>query len=495
MTTYRARLCAKFLAYTTAADDTHKPLRGFCWSPLREACNSSAAVTRTPISPSLRYSIYDGSAHAVMLGMGETFIMTFAVALGFSNTTLGLVAALPVLCATILQVLVFQRPRGRRSKKFFVVRGALVQALLWIPIFLCPVRFRLPAIGLILLLIVYHACGHMISPMWNAWMGDLVPDRTRGEYYGRRNKYRALCELSSFLIAGTILHRAASENIFVGFGIIFFVACLMRLLSSWYISRMDEPTTVHELSPRFTLIQFYRRSGRNNFGRFTLLLGAFLCATNIASPFFTAYMLRSLRFSYLELTCALSCSLIFQFLSFQNWGHIGDRFGNLRILKITAVLASMIPLLWLTTDNFFWILFFQAIAGLTWSGLNLSAINYIFDAVQRSNIARCISYYNCTANVGTAVGASIGAAVVGTVWGVADSSAQPLLLLGDPYLPLFLVSSVCRGLIAGLLIMIVREVRRIEPHTTWEALRHFIGLSLTPEFGSRFIDVFLRKKR
>lgn len=449
----------------------------------------------TPRLKSLRYSIYDGSAHAVMLGMGETFVMSFAVALGLRPLALGLVTALPVLLAATVQAFLFSRWRLPISKKKFVVAFAALQALLWIPIYFVPAFSKHKALSLIALLMLYHLTAHIISPVWNEWMGDLVNETERGQYYGRRNKYRAFFQLASFLLAGVILNFFEDVNFFFGFGLIFTASAAARLLSSFYISKMTDTSTNLKIASQFTISAFFKKSLNNNFGRFVVLVGLFLAATNIASPFFTAYQLRVLNFSYLELTLSMSMSLVFQFFCFQKWGIIGDRFGNLTVLKITTVLASVIPMLWLFTDRFALILMFQAFSGLVWSGFNLAAINYIFDAVQKQNLSKCTSFYNFSSNIGICIGASLGGLVSYCIFQFSQNSQVFSVSEAKPYFYMFFISGVLRATVGLFFVLLLKEVRKVESHNTWSAVRHFIGLSLTPEFSTRFVNIFYRNKK
>ncbi|MCB1215289.1 MAG: MFS transporter, partial [Deltaproteobacteria bacterium] len=434
---------------------------------------------RPAFSRSLNYSIYDGSAHAVMLGMGETYLVTFAIALGFSNFYIGLLASLPMLCAAFAQVLVIDRLIKVTSRRAFILRLALFQAVLWLPIFILPTNFRSPWI-LICLAVLYYSSSHLIAPLWNSWMGDLVSSKIRGAYFGKRNQYRTIVEMVAFLLAGFILHYVTDQGALWSFGIIFTVAFVARLVSAWFLAKMEEPpyqAAGHE--HYFSLKTFLKKSVGNNFGRFVLFAFSLLMVTNIASPFFTAYMLRELHFSYLELSTALACSLFFQFLSFQNWGLIGDRFGNFKVLKITGVAVGFLPLLWLTTQNFYLVLLFQALGGLFWAGFNLAAVNYIFDSVTPQKLARCVSYYNFMGNMGTFLGALLG----GLLSKVDFTLLMPTLDLfkGSTYVyyALFLCSGLLRFLVVWIFLSKFKEVKKVESHSTWSVMRHFIGLSLT----------------
>ena len=85
------------------------------------------------------------------------------------------------------------------------------------------------------------------------------------------------------------------------------------------------------------------------------------------------------------------------------WGRIADRFGNLRVLKRTALLIPLVPFLWFLT--FFmghlnstaliaYLLAVEFMSGMVWAGFNLSSATFIYDAVTKQRVAICVAYYN-----------------------------------------------------------------------------------------------------
>ena len=52
----------------------------------------------------------------------------------------------------------------------------------------------------------------------------------------------------------------------------------------------------------------------------------------------------------------------------------------------------MIPILWLFSADFYYLVIVQALTGLVWAGFNLSAANFLFDAVSPPKRARCVAY-------------------------------------------------------------------------------------------------------
>src|SRR5690606_10127805 len=46
---------------------------------------------------------------------------------------------------------------------------------------------------------------------------------------------------------------------------------------------------------------------------------------------------------------------------------------------LCSVLMPVIPVLWLFSDNYYWLLVAQLISGLAWGGFNLATANYLYD--------------------------------------------------------------------------------------------------------------------
>jgi MFS family permease len=76
----------------------------------------------------------------------------------------------------------------------------------------------------------------------------------------------------------------------------------------------------------------------------------------IASPFFAVYMLRDLQFSYAQIMANTGMSVLAQFLTLSQWGRISDAFGNRRVLAVTGLVLPLMPLLWVASPNFWYLL-------------------------------------------------------------------------------------------------------------------------------------------
>jgi len=59
---------------------------------------------------------------------------------------------------------------------------------------------------LILCVVWFYASGNLARPVWNSLMGDLVPARKRGRYFGVRTRYMSLTGFIALVAAGGVLH-------------------------------------------------------------------------------------------------------------------------------------------------------------------------------------------------------------------------------------------------------------------------------------------------
>lgn len=419
---------------------------------------------------SLKYSIIDGCAYSVMTGFGETYLSPFAIFLNAGNTIIGLLAALPQLVGTFAQLLSANLLDRTLKRKPLIIPEAIVQMFLWLPIFVLP--FLWPAQGPILLLIMvalYMGAINFTIPPWSSLMGDLVPTHKRGDYFGKRNRVTSIFVFVSMLSAGFILHLFKPVNEWLGFAIIFAVAFIARGVSSYYLAKMKEPPYQVSSHDCFTLWDFIRRSPKSNFARFVFYVALINFAVLISGPFFTVYMLRDLGFSYGQFTIINAVNMLSQVLSMRYWGRLGDRFGNKKIITVTGWLIPFVPILWLFSADFYWLLIAQVAAGVIWSGFAIGSSNYLFDAVSPPKRARCVAYSSLFTNSGMFLGAMLGGVLsnycptgfwlVG--WEINLVSSLQIL---------FLVSGLVRGVISAVFLPLIREVREVENITTWRLI-------------------------
>lgn len=412
----------------------------------------------------LRSSVRDGISHAVMLGAGESYLGAFGIFLQATTMQIGLLATLPLVFEAIAQwisALTLDRYRSRRA---IIVAWAVFQAILWMPIGLLPFLFgtgSVAAVSLICLVTLNHIASGFIHPVWSSLMGDLVPVEQRGRFFGSRNRLTGMSSFISLLLAGSMLHLFKGAGFAaLGFLAVFTAAMIARFSSAGWLHRYNDPPYHVQPEEVFSFWQFLRRSRRSNFAKFVFFFSVTNFAVSVSSPYFALYMLRDLRFTYLEFTVISCVATVFQFLTFRYWGGISDRFGNKKILNVCSWGICFVPFCWLASTNIVYICLIQVYAGVVWAGFNLAAANFIFDACSPPKRARCVAYRGIVNSIFVLGGSMVGGLTV---------KLLPTSFFLGPYhfshalLFIFLLSGVLRLAAAAFFLRIFREVRDVEP--------------------------------
>lgn len=416
------------------------------------------------IEKAKKISVVEGSAYGIMDGFGLRYITPYALALKAPNFAIGILSSLPQLIGNISQIFSL-RLMKKYSRKRIILAAVISQTFLWLPLIIIGLLsyfFKLNQNLAIILLIVSYTfltmSGSMASPAWNSWMKDLVKEKS-GSYFGNRNRIINLITVVSMLIAGIILNYFENTNIILGFLIIFSIAFLGRVYSAYLLNRQYEPAFKLEEEFYFNAIEFARKIRSNNFGRFVIFVSLISLSTSIAAPFFSVYMLKELNFSYIEFTLVTLSSVATTIMFMPFWGRRIDKVGTVKVMKITGIFLFLVPagyiltifLLKYSLPNFLLplLILTEALSGFIWAGFNLSAANFIFDAVTRQRMAICTAYYNLANAIGTFIGAIIG----GILASIDFHSAVSSLII------VFIISGLGRFILYLIMNHKIKEVR------------------------------------
>ena len=419
------------------------------------------------VRESLRSSFKDGIFAAFMAGVTDYYTAPIALFLGATVQQVGLVIALPNLLSSLSQffsVKVIYWVGGRLK---LLLRLVLSQASFILCIAVLPlleIHFRVEL--LLVFSILAAVCGGLAGPAWGSLMSDYVPANKRGQYFGWRNRMVGSVTVGSIIASGLMLNFFQQISYGTGFLIIFSLAAGTRYVSGYFISRMDEPPHKKDPASDFSFVMFLRRFRKSNFLKFVLFSGCLTFATYISAPYFAVFMLRDLQLSYVTYMSLQVCSSLAGLIALPLWGRHADLVGNVRILRLSSFLAALIPMFWLFSHNPVYLMLVQMFAGFSWSGVTLSAANFIYDAVTPQKRIRCIAYFNVINGVALFLGSSLG--------GYLAARLPPLF--GYPLLGLFALSCFCRVCFYLLLSRSFREVRAAHDVSIQELFFSVVGI-------------------
>ncbi len=125
----------------------------------------------------LRAILGDGASFSVMVGVGETYLPAFILAIGLGEVASGLVTTLPLLAGAMLQLVSPAAVRMLGSHRRWVVTCAVSQSLSFVPLIVASLLGHIHLLVAFAAAAVYWGAGLGTSPAWNTWVSTIIPAR------------------------------------------------------------------------------------------------------------------------------------------------------------------------------------------------------------------------------------------------------------------------------------------------------------------------------
>ena len=307
----------------------------------------------------LRLSVIDGAFSAVMGGLcGGIFLVGFVLKVLDADTgKIGVIASLPMF-ANLIQLLgSYIIEKTGKSKRLCLISVAVSRAL-WLLIILLPFRifaglsdYRIwVVVGVIGLSSLFAA---LAGVGWTSWMSELVPEETRGAYFGKRNMISAFFGMLFVLAGGRFINfweMRYPHNQPAGFIIIFGAGILAGLLSLIFLRAVPEtPAPPRPKDGGFNLREFLSPVKDSNFIKLALFGASWIFAVNLAAPFYGVYMINALKIDFSTLTVFGTAATVATLIMMKIWGPITDKLGNKPVLIVSSLALAAVPFLWVST--------------------------------------------------------------------------------------------------------------------------------------------------
>ena len=447
---------------------------------------------------SLRAALLDAAYFCMMIGFGETFLSTFAIALGGTPLQIGLLAAIPPIFAALSQLLGLAIFRRGIQRKKIITTGVFIQGMTWFCISLLAFFGACNQLWTLLVLLVlwclYSGSGNSTAPVWNSLIGDLVPSDIRGRYFGFRSQRSGWITVISMLAGGAFLSYARKSGFeLYGFAGIFFIAGLARLVSGYWLSQYEEPGYTIVKADQFSFLSFLKRTRHSNFAKFVFFFGLMNGAAAISGSYFGLYLLRDLKFSYLQFSTLTTVQLLTQYMFMNRWGKLSDEFGNKKILEFCSLGVCFSGVVWLISDNYIYMLFGQIYGGLFWAGFGLAGGNFLFDAVSAPKRAQCATYLTLINSFFVAIGSYIGGMLV-THLPEDFLIYRGIFSAPSIYFGIFAISGLLRLIIFFFMLSKFSEVREVSPASHRDIFYRITGIHNVAEATFEWIESYRPKK-
>jgi MFS family permease len=236
-------------------------------------------------------------------------------------------------------------------------------------------------------------------------------------------------------------------------------------MSFFFLTKYYEPKTGNKIVNRDNFFSYFKNFGNDDFVKFSVFTGLMSFAVYLSVPFFAVYMLRDLGFSYLKYMLITTSASVTLLLTLSSWGKHADKIGNISVIKLSAVMISILPALWIFSSSTIYLIIVQIFAGFAWGGFNLAVVNFIYDKSAKEKRISNFSFFNLINGLGIFAGSIIGGFLIPNLPAIS----------GNKILTLFLISAIVR-FIASVMLSNIKDSKNIRTVGSFELFFSIIGI-------------------
>jgi MFS family permease len=415
---------------------------------------------------------FSGGATALTTGV---ILTAFALHLGASNIMVGILASAPFLAQLLQLPAILLVERLRQRKRIAILTSIVGRLMLAVMAATAFFTGTVPLLAFLAAQVVLCGLGAIGTCAWNAWLRDLAPENQLGQVFARRTVWLTAINLALGLIAALALDVTAegSSARSVMFAGMFTAGCITGLISARVVAGIPEPLMPSPIG-RVRLDELLRQPLEDrNFRRLLVFVGSWQFAVNLATPFFTVFIVRQLGLNISFVMVLSVASQIANILALRCWGVLSDRFANKSVLAVCAPVYVLAIVGMIGASQFadrdmmkIWLIVLHLLMGAAVAGVTLTSTNI---ALKLSPRGSATAYIAASATV-TALAAGLAPILGGSL---ADFFARRKLELlvrwSGPYdvlsLPLVMTSWDFYFLIAGLIgLYAMHRLSLVEEH-------------------------------
>lgn len=347
------------------------------------------------------YSIVDGMAYSIMIGLTSSFMAVFAIKLGATDQMLGILSSGPALIGLLSQIpsaIVTERTDKKLQP---ILAWGFVHRINYL--FFAIIPF-LPILGIykawlfIILVTWMNFPAVVVNTMWTHLMGEIFPISSRGRVFGDRNFIVGWVTIAAMLLAGPLLDLIPYPY---NYGILFGLSFAGLMVSLYYLKLLKEErvetTSVSNVSHAGPFDGMFNVIKDRQFLNFTAASFVYYMGFNVAASMWTILYVRFLFLNNTQIAMIAIVSTVISTISYRFWGRVSDRIGSKQVYFIGCLLFLTQPYFHsFITVKTAWMLWPLAIAnGLAGGAFNLAQFNTLLSiAPDPAKRPSYIAFYN-----------------------------------------------------------------------------------------------------
>lgn len=339
-----------------------------------------------------KMSIYHGMASAVATNMSNSYIPIFAMTiLGATNYQVGLISSLPplvTLLMTLPAAILLNRAIEQKRLVAFSVLAARFVFLLIAFISYVPGSFgSWLLLGLIATMSIPNT---MVNMGWQSFIGNLIEDHRRAQFFSDRNRLLTIVGLIVTLIIGIVMKDTTASNL--TYQVLFTFTFLVGIVELYFLMKHEEP--VRAVSQNKKRAMDWSIFKNNQYVLFLVIALVFNFGWQMAWGLFNIYNIRYAEATIFWVSMFNVGSMVTQILSFSLWRKWSQKNGNMRVFVWVAFGMSTAPLLTVLSTNHFYLVAMNVLSGFFISGTVLILFNLLLENSPTEVRTYCITSYN-----------------------------------------------------------------------------------------------------
>jgi len=378
----------------------------------------SESLTENQVKKGLKLVVADGLASEAMVTFtGGAFLAAIALHLGATNFQLGVLAALPAF-SSVFQLFSIWLVRRSNNRRAIAVISNIFARFPLLLIGILPLAFSAGTSVQVLIftLFFHYFFGSVAGASWNSWMKDLVPEKQLGTYFSYRSRLSQILNVTLSLLTAVILdyikiHYPAQE--ITAYALMFLTGGVLGMIGVYALAKTPEPRSVLANENLFRL--FNKPIKDKNFKSLLVFHSFWAFSLNLATPFFSVYMLKTIG---LPLSHIIGLSILTQISSIaaiRILGKYADKYSNKTIIQLCAPVYVICIMAWtlagMPSDRLISLIILAAIhifSGISTAGINIALNNIGLKLASKNEAIVYLTFKNMVVAACTAAAPLIG---------------------------------------------------------------------------------------
>ncbi len=333
-------------------------------------------------------------------GLASPFIPYYAAELNFTPVEMGVLQASSNLFPNVMQY-----PFGTLSdliqkRIIFIIIGGIVSSLVFILLI-----GEVDPLFIVLLIIVQSIFSAMVTPAWNALIGDVSSRSKRASFIGSLSFYSNLSMLFAgiFFLIYTMVYQTKNVSVYyLPFG----MAGILGVLGTLVMLYAQEPAKKNVFKSKNSLIDIIVND--KDFSYFLFAQGFYNFFMSISWPLLFITTVKILKASSFDIAFLNLIGIVFTVPFLKVFGRVTDRFGPKIPMLVSRLMFIPVPLVYAFANSIYDIYLLNALTGISTAFANVSFLAYLLDSSPSVDRGKYIGLYNTVIGFVTFFGSIFG---------------------------------------------------------------------------------------